>query len=83
MVFRDGGAGPAAAVGLAVFFVATACRLPRTGFAARAFGLLARAAPFAGAARRPFVRALTVVPALLPFGFGMYDLLPTRNASLP
>jgi hypothetical protein len=75
--FGVGGAGVAAALALVVFFGTTARRLPRAGFAARDFGLLALAALVAGAARRAFV------PALLPFGLGMYRLLPTRNASPP
>jgi len=69
--FRTGRAGFAGALTLVAFFGATARFRALAGFGACTFRLLARAAPFAGAARRAFVRALTVVLALLPFGLGI------------
>ena len=50
--FAAGILGFTEALAFVVFFGTTACFLGRAGFVARAFGLLARAAPFAGAARR-------------------------------
>jgi hypothetical protein len=79
---RDAG-GLAFAGALALVFGAATRLFVPPARIALALGLLARAAPFFGAARRDFVRVLAVVPALLPFDLGIYCLLSTRNASPP